>query len=66
MMVSIAVSLKFHVLGNVELEFAFMIDFLKRMVLEYYLGEKLSFEIPRQSNENTIARYCSVYSSICM
>ena len=65
MMISIAVSLKFHVLGNVELEFAFMIDFLKRMVLEYN-WERFKLQTPRQSNENTIARYCSVYSSICM
>ena len=41
MMIAIEVSLKFHLLGNVELELEFMIDFLKRMVLEYYLESKL-------------------------
>ena len=41
MMIAIEVNLKFHLLGNVELEFAFMIDFLKRMVLGYYLESKL-------------------------
>ena len=38
---AIEVNLKFHLLGNVELEFAFMIDFLKRMVLGYCLESKL-------------------------
>ena len=41
MMIAIEVNLKFHLLGNVELEFAFMIDFLKRMVLGYCLESKL-------------------------
>ena len=37
----IEAKLKFHLLGNLELEFAFMIDFLKRMVLGYYLESRL-------------------------
>ena len=57
MMIVIEVSLKFHLLGNVELEFAFMIDFLKRMVLGIQLIEQISLETPQQPNENTMARY---------
>ena len=57
MMIAIEVNLKFYLLGNVELEFAFMIDFLKRMVLGIQLIEQISLETPQQPNENTIARY---------
>ncbi len=41
MIIAIEAKLKFHLLGNLELEFAFMIDFLKRMVLGYYLESRL-------------------------
>ena len=57
MMIAIEVNLKFYLLGNVELEFAFMIDFLKRMVLGIQLIEQISLETPQQPNENTMARY---------
>ena len=41
MIIAIEAKLNFHLLGNLELEFAFMIDFLKRMVLGYYLESRL-------------------------
>ena len=41
MIIAIEAKLKFHLLGNLELEFAFMIDFLKRMVWGYYLESRL-------------------------
>ena len=57
MMIAIEVNLKFHLLGNVELEFAFMIDFLKKNGFGILPGEQISLETPQQPNENTMARY---------